>query len=49
MDEHLIADLRWDACKLRVVGKGWQVFHSLEEWCRSNTAPVSVLFWKMPI
>lgn len=49
MDEHLVADLRWDARKLRVVGKGRQVFHSLEERSRSNAAPVPVLLRKIPI
>lgn len=49
MYEYLIADLSWDARKLRIVGKSWQVFYSLKEWSRSNAAPVSVLFWKIPI
>lgn len=48
-DEHLIADLRRDARKLGVVGKGGQVFNSLQERRRSNTAPASVLFRKICI
>lgn len=48
-NEHLIADLCWDACKLGVVGKGGQVFNSLQERRCSNTAPVSVLFRKICI
>lgn len=47
--EYLMADLGWDARKLRVVGKGRQVFYSLEQWSRGNAAPVSVLLGKIPV
>lgn len=44
IDEYLVADLSWDARKLRVVGKSRQVFYSLKKWGCSNTAPVSIFF-----
>lgn len=49
MDEYLVADLSRDTRKLRVVGKGREVFDSLKEWGRSNAAPVPVLIRKISI
>lgn len=49
MNGYLVADLSWDTRKIRVVGKGRQVFDSFKEWSGCNSTFVSVVLRKISI